>query len=159
MPCYLFTCHAFGSWMPDRGRGYVERNKGILPPAPDRAEQYRRNTRQHPVTFDRKIQRLLIEETRYAADRQQLRLHALALDPTHAHILVSWHDSRRVKQVRSNLKSSLTRRLNHELGKRDWFVANASRKRIRDRKHFNYLVNTYLPNHRGLFWSEVSAGE
>ncbi len=32
MPCYLFTFHAFGTWMPDREEGFVQRKKGILPP-------------------------------------------------------------------------------------------------------------------------------
>jgi len=70
---------------------------------------------------------------------------------------VSWHDERRVKPVRSNLKSSLTRLLNRDVGKRDWFVANASQKRVRDREHFDHLIKTYLPNHRGLFWGEAES--
>jgi len=156
MPCYLFTYHAYGSWMPDRKRGYVERDRGILPSDPVRAEQYRTRARHDPVTFNRAIQRLLIDETRQAAVKQRLRLHAVALDPTHAHVLVSWHDERRVKPVRSSVKSSLTRRLNRELGKRFWLVANASQKRVRDRGHFDHLVKTYLPDHRGLFWSETT---
>src|SRR4051794_35604479 len=29
MPCYLFTYHAYGSWMPDHKRGYVHRGQGV----------------------------------------------------------------------------------------------------------------------------------
>ncbi len=155
MPCYLFTYHAYLSWTPDRSRGYVERKKGILPPDPGKAKQYHDNAKDTPVKFTCTIQKLIADEVATAAQRQNLRLHAIALAPTHPHILVSWHDARRVQPVRSNLKSSLTRRLNRELGKREWFTANASRKRVRDRKHFNHLVQTYLPNHRGLTWRET----
>ena len=155
MPCYLFTYHAYLSWMPDRARGYVQRHKGILPPDPDQARQYRANTTQNAITFDHDIQSLILDETHTACDRQRLRLHAVALDPTHAHILVSWHDARVVKRVRSKLKESLTRRLNNERGKRTWFVANASQKRVKDHQHFDHLVLNYLPSHRGLCWRET----
>jgi hypothetical protein len=32
MPCYLFTWHAYATWLPDRKQGYVEKGRGILPP-------------------------------------------------------------------------------------------------------------------------------
>ena len=38
MPCYLFTFHAFGTWMPDREEGFVRREQGILPPDEELAE-------------------------------------------------------------------------------------------------------------------------
>ena len=31
MPVYLFTFHAYGSWLPDNPRGYVRRKEGIQP--------------------------------------------------------------------------------------------------------------------------------
>ena len=30
----------------------------------------------------------------------------------------------------------------------------ASRKRVRDRKHFDYLMNEYVPKHSGAKWFE-----
>jgi hypothetical protein len=41
MPCYLFTYHAYLSWMPDRPQGYVRRKKGIFPPDEEKAEAYK----------------------------------------------------------------------------------------------------------------------
>jgi hypothetical protein len=38
-------------------------------------------------------------------------------------------------------------------GKR-WFVRGSSRKRVRDTRHLNHLLNVDLPNHPGLFWRE-----
>ncbi|MEM1305417.1 MAG: hypothetical protein AAGG46_11005, partial [Planctomycetota bacterium] len=29
MPVYLFTYHTYGSWLPDRPQGYVQRDQGI----------------------------------------------------------------------------------------------------------------------------------
>jgi hypothetical protein len=31
---------------------------------------------------------------------------------------------------------------------------NGSRKHVKDREHFDYLVNVYLPKHTGWKWSE-----
>ena len=39
MPCYLFTFHAYGTWMPDREEGFVRREQGILPPDEELAAQ------------------------------------------------------------------------------------------------------------------------
>ena len=32
MPCYLFTYHAYGSWLPDHAEGYVHWKEGQQPP-------------------------------------------------------------------------------------------------------------------------------
>lgn len=154
MPCYLFTFHAYGSWMPDRRQGYVARGRGALPRDEAEARRYRQRAKFETVSFERRVQRLLVDETQTAAGRQRFRVHAVATDPTHVHILLSWRDIRTVLRVRMSLKSSLTRRLNREVGRRTWFVENASRKRVRDGAHFEHLMTTYLPAHRGVFWRE-----
>jgi len=71
--------------------------------------------------------------------------------------------------MRTAVKQSLTRTLNRTLGpraglpaamegreaeRRKWFSGGASRKRVRDRDHFDYLMTDYLPSHRGAFWRE-----
>ena len=40
-----------------------------------------------------------------------------------------------------------------QIERREWFVEGGSRKRVKDRAHFDYLVTTYLPRHRGWKWS------
>jgi hypothetical protein len=57
------------------------------------------------------------------------------------------------------LKSSLSRRLNQiSRNERDGsflaFSRGASRKKVRDRKHFDYLMKTYSKKHNGLKWDE-----
>ena len=62
MPCYLFTFHAYGTWMPDREEGFVRRDEGILPPDEDLARRYRDRQKGDEVLFDASLQRLLINE-------------------------------------------------------------------------------------------------
>ncbi len=39
---------------------------------------------------------------------------------------------------------------------RPWFVQKASRKRVSNRDHFEYLMNTYIPKkHGGWRWTEL----
>ncbi len=155
MPCYLFTFHAFGTWMPDREEGFVQRKKGILPPDDELAAAYRGRAKEDEVHFDSRIQLLLIEESRLAFEKQRYRGHYVATEPTHVHVLASWPDERPWLKIRSTLKSSLTRRLNRDVERRDkWFVENASRKQVKDDEHFDHLVSTYLPSHGGWKWRE-----
>ncbi len=62
MPCYVFTYHAYGTWMPDREEGFVRRRKGVLPTDPQLAQQYRQDARETVVAFDGRVQQLVIEE-------------------------------------------------------------------------------------------------
>lgn len=155
MPCYLFTFHAFGTWMPDREEGFVRREQGILPPDEELAHVYRERAKENTAIFDSRLQPLLIEESRIACEKQRYRVHYVATEPTHLHVLVSWADERPWTKIRNGLKSSLTRRLNSAEEHRDkWFVESASRKQVKDDEHFDQLVNTYLPSHGGWKWRE-----
>ena len=155
MPCYLFTFHAYGTWMPDREEGFVRRKQGVLPPDEELAEDHRGKAGEDQVSFDSPIQVLLIEESRIACEKQRYRGHCIATDPTHVHALISWSDERPWLKIRSGLKTSLTLRLNRDVKRRKhWFVDSASRKQVKDQRHFDHLVSEYLPSHRGWKWRE-----
>jgi len=154
MPCYLFTYHAYGSWMPDREAGFVRRGEGILPTNEELAELYRAKAKENQVVFDLRLQRLLIDESQIAFEKQHCRGHFVATEPSHLHALVSWPDDRPWQKLRAGLRSSLTRRLNREIRRREWFVDSASRKQVRNQEHFDHLVTVYLPSHRGWKWRE-----
>jgi hypothetical protein len=154
MPCYLFTYHGYGTWLPDKRRGYVKRGAGILPRDGRMAELYRTNMTQAAVRFEERVQKLAIEELLVACQHQQLRCHFIATDATHVHVLVSWKIDRTWDVVRAKLRESLTRWLNQEIDRQEWFAKSPSRKRVRDRKHFDYLVAVYLPKHAGWKWAE-----
>jgi len=154
MPVYLFTYHAYMSWLPDRSRGYVRRERGVLPPDERDAQWYRSQARESPVTFDASIQQLMIDELLVAAGYQRCRIHAVATDASHLHVVVSWTDERDELRLRTGLRTSITRRLNNAREKRTWLAENASRKRVRDQDHFDHLVGKYLPDHRGVKYDE-----
>jgi len=154
MPCYLFTYHGYGTWMPDHDRGYVRRKEGILATDKNMSTYYRRNLLHDPVSFSPTMQSQLIAAAIEAFAFQELRGHYIATEITHLHVLVSWRSNAAWQLVRRRLRSSLTRRLNREVERRPWFSKQPSRKQVREQQHFDYLMNTYLPKHSGIKWSE-----
>src|SRR5262245_54984712 len=150
MPCYHFTYHAYGSWMPDHRRGFVKRNQGIKATDVDLAALYRGNLLQSTVRFDEAIQGQVIDACVRACAFQEMHLHFVATEMTHVHVLVSWKLDRPWQLVRKQVRSSVTRELNLEIKRQEWFSKSPSRKRVKDRKHFDYLVARYLPSHSGL---------
>ena len=119
MPCYLFTFHAFGTWMPDRDEGFVRRDRGFVPPSQELARAYRGRAKEDEVLFAPRLQLLLIAEARVACEKQRYRGHYVATEPTHVHALISWPDDRAWLKIRNGLKSSLTRRLNCDVERRE----------------------------------------
>jgi len=159
MPVYMFTFHAYGSWMPDHPRGYAQRGAGILPPDSGMADRYRRRMKQPETTFTRARQRILVEGSIDIGERRSWRPHAVGTDRTHVHILMSWTDQKTAWPfVRDTLKRLLGMMLSQAEDVRGvrWFSRKGSRKRVRDRGHFEYLITSYLPDHPGVFWSERS---
>jgi hypothetical protein len=156
MAVYLFTFHAYRSWNADRQQGYVRKDhEGILPRDPDMAAQYDRNAAQPPVIFDDHMQQVLVWIIHDAC----ARLHYIVANPSHVHALVSWSEFQQWKSVSDKLKNLASLYLGrkcHAPGRR-WFVHEGSRKRVRDRKHFDHLVKVYLPKHQGLHWQEGNA--
>lgn len=152
MPCYLFSWHAYGTWMPDRSQGYVKRGM-VLPRDAHEAAKYRARQKESTAEFDDAIQQVIVDELVVTAQFRRFRLHGAATDPTHVHVLVSWSDERSYKMLRRGVRESLTRRLKREQH-RNWFTHRGSRKRVVERSHFNYLMDSYLANHRGWKWDE-----
>ena len=152
MQVYLFTFHAYASWMPDRKQGYVQPGKGILACDKQMAESYRQRQTQDAVTFDQNIQQCIIDAIHDNHKHSLYRLHAIASDPSHIHILISWQDQRPTAKLKITVKQALTRHLNQMFGKQQWFSRKGSQKRIRDKQHFDYLMNVYLPKHKGISW-------
>jgi len=69
VPCYLFTFHAYGTWMPDREEGFVRRKHGVLPPDEELAKDYREEPAKMGVSFNSRIQVLLVEESQIACEK------------------------------------------------------------------------------------------
>ncbi len=154
MPCYHFTYHSYGSWMPDEDDGYVTRKEGKLPQDTVQAVRYRSIMTEEECLFDECHQRSLIDEMQIAATKQDFRLHFVATEPNHLHVLVSWKDDRPWMRLRISIKQSLSIRLSREFFKRHWLSEGGSRRRVVNQEHFDYLVCTYFPEHGGWKWCE-----
>ncbi len=155
MAVYLFTFHAYRSWNADKPQGYVTKGGGVLPPDKERAEQYNRNAKHPPITFDAAAQRVLVDAVRETSNANGWRLHQINATTTHIHILVSWGGFFEWAEVSRTLKRKLGAALSSTLDRPGpWFSRGGSRKRVNDRKHFDHLMNRYLPGHRGASWRE-----
>ena len=154
MPCYLFTYHAYRSWMPDRRKGYVRRGQGILPTNREVAVLYANNAAEELATFLAEHQLAAIATIREAVTHIDCRLHYVSTDSTHIHPLVSWDGPRTWQQNRNSLKRAITIGLKKQFEKRTWLSEGASRKRVRDQAHFDYSRSKYLPKHAGWRWCE-----
>lgn len=126
MPCYLFTYHTYGSWYPDRPQGYVRRGQGILPSDFVAAEEYRNRAKYDTVIIKGEHQQAIISQLIEGVEHINCRLHAVATDNTHFHVLVSWKGQRTWQQNWASLKKSITIRLKEEFEARAWLTENAS---------------------------------
>ena len=156
MSVYLFTFHAYRSWNADNPRGYVRRGQGMFSPDVTQAHRYDQHAKQPPMLFEETHQRVMLWIVSDACQRRGWRLHQIACESTHIHVLVSWKNFLHWEQVSSKLKNLMSRELGRRLSLpgRRWFSTKGSRKRVRDRRHFEYLMQRYLPGHHGLVWRE-----
>jgi len=156
MPVYHFTLHAYRSWSADNPRGYVRRRTGILRPDPQKAAQYDSQAKWPPVRFTTQMQQILVLGSYDVCQTRGWRLHMAAAEPSHLHLIVSWRQYLPWQKVRQRIKNVLSLSLGRAASQagRQWFVREASRKRVTDREHLDHLTNSYLPKHRGLLWRE-----
>lgn len=154
MPCYLFTYHAYQTWLPDREEGFVEHHREHNYPDLVLAAAYRARAKEEVVFFADEHQKAIIDAVLDAAPHQRFRTHYVATESTHTDALVSWKDDRPWKTLRISVKSSITRALNEKFKRRRWLEEGASRRKVTNQEHYDYLIVTYLPDHRGWKWSE-----
>ena len=148
----LFTFHAYGTWMPDRPQGYFKGREGYRHSDPAEAEAYRDRQREHAADLAADAQRAMIGELLVAADHQHFALYGAASDDSHLHLVVGWDDDRTPERVQNGVKTSISRRLVADFGRRQWLGRNGHDRRVRDRAHFLHLRDVYLPDHRGWRW-------
>ena len=154
MPCYLFTWHAYGSWLPDRPQGFVHWNRGLQVTDVALARCYRKEQKQPQVELTPEIQVDLIHELDESTTPLSCRLHSVATDLSHLHVLVSWTDTREAKQLRRSLRRSMSSRLNQK-SRQKWFSRGGDMRRVCSQSHYDYLVSHYLPTHKGWKWCET----
>jgi hypothetical protein len=154
MPCYLFTWHAYGSWLPDHPQGYVHWKRGYEASNLALALRYQQKQQQSSALLLESAQRKLIDEILVTAEAAHFLPHCVATVITHIHALVSWDDQRSSEQLRRSIRRSLTQRLN-SVARRKWFSRGGHAKQVRGREHFDYLTTVYLPSHSGWKWCKT----
>ncbi|QQE13612.1 hypothetical protein JD969_09175 [Planctomycetota bacterium] len=153
MAVYLFTFHAYGSWMPDREAGYVRRGKGVLSKDEWMGESYRSQARMEVVRFDGDKQWLLLDICAVACERLEAEFYGFSCDETHVHVVIGWRDEKKDwLKMRKSMKTAMTKALNDAYWKREWFSKGGGRKQVKDREHFEHLITVYLPKHKGARW-------
>jgi hypothetical protein len=119
------------------------------------ADDYDEAASQSAVTFDRAIQEERLVLAHEICEREGWKLEAAGFDATHTHLVISWTTFTSWEKVDQRLKNLLALKLNRRrgiTGKR-WFVRRHSApRRVRNRKHYDYLLTEYLPDHPGIFW-------
>ena len=159
MPVYHETIHAYRSWRADHRRGYTKRGKGYQRPHSEKAREWDELAKQQPAKFDELVQKLIVRFTYEFCARRKVRLRGVGNEEGHTHIVSSWRGFSDRDEVIRRLKNVLSTSLNRYFntpGKR-WFVRGSSRKRVRDKRHLNHLLDRYLPDHPGVFWRETMA--
>lgn len=159
MSVALFTFHAYGSWLADRPQGHVIRQRGIQPENKPLAAIQRASMSQSPTLFDAKLQRLIAERYLTICHEEGYRPHAAATETTHVHLLTSWLDHELpIRAAGGRIKNLLSLHLSRSYDQvgHKWFSGGASRQPVKNRRHFDYLMKVYLPQHRGVFWSETT---
>jgi hypothetical protein len=134
----------------------VHHTSGLLKPDVAIAAARDRSAKFAPVRLDAPIQRILLAAALVECQRQCWRLHGLATDPSHLHAVMHWIGFDRWAAMVKRWKKVVSFVLGRDVGPRGrrWFVRGASRKRALDRSHLDYLLDKFLPAHRGVFWRE-----
>lgn len=170
MPVYHLTIHAFGSWQEDHPKGYVQRGSGLKLPSGSLDAARRGLQKQAAVRFESEWYSLLREELVQVAERYGVRLHGLAVTPTHLHVVLSFrspacacgaldnrHCGKSCEAYRyaagfaTRFKRNAGMALRRESGRDGlkWFSRGWHLSRVRDREHLAQLLDVYLPEHRG----------
>jgi len=154
MPVYLFTYHTYRSWMPDRPKGYVRRDQGILPPSAAMARRYVQRARHSAIRFDVPQRWHLIDTAGGVCMDKQWEICEATATPSHTHVLVGWRGAETWNYISDRLKRRLGSALSKLVNRPGpWFSRGRSRKRVRDRAHFEHLMKVYLPRHGPIRWT------
>jgi hypothetical protein len=101
-----------------------------------------------------RAQNSVIDELIRAAASQEYRLHFVASDNARVSVVLSWHGARSSDALKRSIRRVLSRRLDREFKRRDWFSRRLSYRRVKDRKDFDHLVKAQLLGRDGWKWSE-----
>ncbi|HEY1684815.1 MAG TPA: transposase [Tepidisphaeraceae bacterium] len=166
MPVYMMTAHAYRSWPEDHPRGYVQRREGLKKSLANLAAFRAAKARFNEARFDMDMQMALHEVIPQIADEFEIKLHATATCPNHIHVIYSFSSPactcgatkhcRRgcaAKVFGENVFVRMKRKMGQRIAQlkqtsgRKWFSRGWDTTPVRNRRHFEYLIREYLPQH------------
>jgi hypothetical protein len=166
MPVYLGTSHAYRSWDEDHPKGYMQRDEGLKPPSEGLQRWRSEHAKHEPMKFTVDQQRLLHEVVVMISEERLVRLHASATVTTHVHKLFSFRSPACTcgasefcapgcagRQLAERFMTRVKQKMGQQLAKqadtsgRPWFSRGWDLTPVRDRAHFDHLIETYLPDH------------
>jgi REP element-mobilizing transposase RayT len=148
---YFITWTTYGTWLSGDERGWVEHEKGIQPPNPERKAAAQALMTEEACTLDAE-QRRLVEET--IARHCQIRgwtLHAVNCRTNHVHVVVS--ANRDPDDVREQFKAWCMRKLKElertRLGpnkpiRENWWTERGSCRSINDDEGLEAVIRYVL---------------
>jgi REP element-mobilizing transposase RayT len=168
MPVYLITMHAYRSWNEDDPKGYVQRREGLKPSSKALAKWRATHARQSPARFTPETRAVIADVVVQISDERKVRLHAQSVTSTHVHALISFespactcgasdycyaqcearaHTEKLIARLKQKMGQAVAKHM-HTTG-RQWFSRGSNISPVRNRDHFNFLCETYLPRHQG----------
>jgi len=157
MPVYHFVMHSYGTWQPDHKAGWYQHGvRRKLAPSKGIARHRREVQRWPTVHFSVDEQSQILILVRDIGEKRNWRCHAVAINPTHMHMIVSWRSAHTAAVVRHTYKRLLglrMARLRKQPG-RQWFSEGGRPSRIKDHDHLSRLLDFYLPKQGGTLWRE-----
>lgn len=178
MPVYLITVHTYRSWGEDNPRGYVQRGEhGVKAPSVKLATARQALAKDPPVCLEPDQQQLVLEALYEVCQNRDAIPYAASCTPTHWHLLAGWmttaphvnaglepthtlgpaltcgaqdQAAAEAKQLATSLKRVIGMKLSKHkeaIGAK-WFSRGWDLTRIEEDKHFDHLIEAYLPKHR-----------
>jgi hypothetical protein len=154
MPVAHIILHAYASWHPDHPDGWHQHGQ-ITPLRPHQnLAAHRRDHQRWPaVAFAQHTHPDLITLALDICHRRSWQFHAIALTPTHIHLVISWRTPHTPLQTQSIFKRLFGWKLATLLNTpgRRWFSDGGLPTPIHNPAHLAFLLNEYLPHQADTF--------
>jgi hypothetical protein len=162
MPVFHFILHAYGTWHPDNKHGWHQHGEAWAQKPNVPLGSYRKKSqRWEAAEFHDELQHAFLVMTLDMCQRRKWRCHAVAINETHLHAVISWFGSMPPDTVQHTAKRLLGWRAAKvtEVAGRRWFSDGGKALKVSDRAHLLYLVREYLPQQGGIYWKENEGEE
>ncbi|HVX84029.1 MAG TPA: hypothetical protein VH253_04360 [Phycisphaerae bacterium] len=148
--------HAYGSWHPDHPSGWHQHGEN-MPLRPDfhLGKRRRASQRWTTVHFPVEVHGELVDLAADICRRRGWQFHAIALTPSHMHLVYSWRTGLAALDTQAVFKRILGWKLAKLSGVsgRRWFSDGGRPKLVRSAEHLAFLLEEYLPDQADTFFA------